>query len=195
MNGALASLLSTLAMSLGNSYVFVSFYKTMILVFGLGLLHSVVFLPVILSFFGPRRTSKPRVFGGNNTNNTSNSGRSHDRPTSVSIGNSIQNAGTTEDQTSNFDKSPQETAVFIPLENLPPSSSSDRHSSVSTTGGDRTRRSSLFAGERDGLSGYEGRPVAIVVDRKRPGYSGMDPESVAANSPDQLRSIRETEAH
>lgn len=68
LNGAASSLLSTLVLALGNSYVFVSFYKTMILVFVLGVLHSIVFLPVMLSFVGPRRTSKPRVFVGQHAN-------------------------------------------------------------------------------------------------------------------------------
>lgn len=62
LNGALASLFCALMVAFGSSFIFISFFKTMILVFFLGLLHSIVFLPVMLSFFGPRRTSKPRVF-------------------------------------------------------------------------------------------------------------------------------------
>src|SRR5436309_157711 len=62
LNGALASLLSIAVLSLGTSFIFVSCFKTLLLVFSLGVLHSIVFLPVMLSFIGPRRTSKPRIF-------------------------------------------------------------------------------------------------------------------------------------
>ena len=62
LNGALSSLLCAIMLSFGTSFIFTSFFKTMILVFVLGVLHSLVFLPVMLSFIGPRRTSRPRVF-------------------------------------------------------------------------------------------------------------------------------------
>jgi len=77
LNGAASSLISTLALALGNSYVFISFYKTMILVFVLGVLHSIVFLPVLLSFVGPRRTSKPRVYVGQHTDTSNNHPNNH----------------------------------------------------------------------------------------------------------------------
>lgn len=49
----------------------------MILVFVLGVLHSIVFLPVLLSFVGPRRTSKPRVYIGQHAQNSNHQVRRH----------------------------------------------------------------------------------------------------------------------
>lgn len=62
LNGAFSSLLCIFILFLGESYVFTAMFKTMMLVAILGVLHALVFLPVFLSFIGPRRTSKPRVF-------------------------------------------------------------------------------------------------------------------------------------
>ena len=62
LNGAISSFIGISMLSLGDSYIFKTFFKTLILVQVLVLFHSVVFLPVMLSFIGPRRTSKPRVF-------------------------------------------------------------------------------------------------------------------------------------
>jgi len=141
LNGAAASLLSTLVMALGNSYVFVSFYKTMILVFVLGVLHSIVFLPVLLSFVGPRRTSRPRTFAP-----------AADVPRRCSV------------------RGANCVAVAPPL--LPPVEEAAGPSvelrtlpgdpAASTAGSEGSQRTSLFAGERDSLSGHEGRPVALV---------------------------------
>ena len=49
-------------LAFASSYTFNSFFKSILLVIVLGLGHSLLLLPVILSFIGPRRTSKPRVF-------------------------------------------------------------------------------------------------------------------------------------
>ncbi|KAK2145475.1 hypothetical protein LSH36_679g01017 [Paralvinella palmiformis] len=62
LNGAFSSIVGVLILAFANSYVFRSFFKTMVLVITLGLGHSLLLLPVMLSFIGPRRTSKPRVF-------------------------------------------------------------------------------------------------------------------------------------
>lgn len=149
INGAAASLLSTLVMALGNSYVFVSFYKTMILVFVLGVLHSIVFLPVLLSFVGPRRTSRPRTTAAAPAPSTNAS-----RRYSVRGANCV--------------------AVVPPPPPLPPVEEAPGPSvelralqgdpAASTAGSEGSHRTSLFAGERDSLSGHEGRPV-VFVDR------------------------------
>ncbi len=62
LNGAFSSILGILMLAFAGSYIFKSFFKTMLLVIMLGLAHSLLVLPVVLSFIGPRRTSKPRVF-------------------------------------------------------------------------------------------------------------------------------------
>lgn len=62
LNGAITSILGILMLGFAKSYVFQSFFKTMLLVMLLGLFHSVMLLPVLLSFVGPSRTSRPRVF-------------------------------------------------------------------------------------------------------------------------------------
>ena len=62
LNGATSSLLCIAILCLGSSYIFNAMFKTLMLVVLLGLVHALVFLPVMLSFIGPRRTSKPRVF-------------------------------------------------------------------------------------------------------------------------------------
>lgn len=62
LNGAISSVLGILMLAFAKSYVFKSFFKTMLLIVLLGLGHALLVLPVILSFLGPRRTGKPRVF-------------------------------------------------------------------------------------------------------------------------------------
>ncbi len=62
LNGAISSILGILMLAFTSSYIFKSFFKTMLLVIVLGLAHALLLLPVLLSFIGPRRTSKPRVF-------------------------------------------------------------------------------------------------------------------------------------
>lgn len=62
MNGAISSVLGILMLAFASSYVFISFFKTMLLVILLGLAHALLFLPVVLSFIGPKRTNKPKVF-------------------------------------------------------------------------------------------------------------------------------------
>ena len=62
LNGAITSILGILMLAFAKSYVFQSFFKTMLLVMVLGLFHSIMLLPVLLSFVGPSRTSRPRVF-------------------------------------------------------------------------------------------------------------------------------------
>lgn len=62
LNGALSTIFCAVMLSFGSSFIFESFFKSLVLVFFLGLSHSLVFLPVLFSLIGPRRTSKPRVF-------------------------------------------------------------------------------------------------------------------------------------
>ena len=146
LNGALGSMLSTLVMALGNSHVFVSFYKTMILVFVLGVLHSIVFLPVLLSFVGPQRTSQPRTFVGGGA------AAALPRRCSVRGANCV----------AVVPPSP------VPTDAGPGPSVELRAATVepaaSTAGSEGSQRTSLFAGERDSLSGHESRPV-VVFDR------------------------------
>ncbi len=53
LNSALSSILGVFVLSLSHSYLFQSFFKTVFLVMVLGLLNSLLFLPVFLSIFGP----------------------------------------------------------------------------------------------------------------------------------------------
>ena len=62
LNGAMSSILGILMLAFANSYIFQSFFKTMFLVMLFGLMHSLLLLPVVFSFIGPRRTNKPRRF-------------------------------------------------------------------------------------------------------------------------------------
>jgi len=146
LNGAAASLLSTLVMALGNSYVFVSFYKTMILVFVLGVLHSIVFLPVLLSFVGPRRTSRPRAPAA-----AASSAHSPGR-CSVRGANCVAVAPPTPAAEAGLpgrEAGPPE----VELQALDPPM-------ASTAGSEASHRTSLFAGERDSLAGHESRVLS-----------------------------------
>lgn len=62
LTGACCSFLSVCSLYFGSSFIFASFFKTTAFALLLGVLHSIVFLPVMLSFVGPRRTGKPRLF-------------------------------------------------------------------------------------------------------------------------------------
>ena len=62
LTGACCSFLSAFSLYYGSSFIFVSFFKTTAFALFLGVLHSIVFLPVMLSFVGPKRTGKPRLF-------------------------------------------------------------------------------------------------------------------------------------
>jgi len=139
LNGAAASLLSTLVMTLGNSYVFVSFYKTMILVFVLGVLHSIVFLPVLLSFVGPRRTSRPRTFSAVVAPSPSPGTCSVRGANCVAVAPS-----------SPVDAGP---GPAVELHTLA------EDTAASTAGSEGSQRTSLFAGDRDSLSGHPVMPV------------------------------------
>ena len=134
-------------MALGNSYVFVSFYKTMILVFVLGVLHSIVFLPVLLSFIGPRRTSRPRT-------HTAAAAPS----TNASLRYSVRGANCVAVVPPPLPPVEEAPGPSVELRTLP------GDPAASTAGSEGSHRTSLFAGERDSLSGHEGRPV-VFVDR------------------------------
>ena len=52
-NAALSSLLSVSMLGFGSSYVMRNMFKSMMLLFSLSFFYGVIFLPIILSFFGP----------------------------------------------------------------------------------------------------------------------------------------------
>ncbi|WAQ97494.1 PTHD3-like protein [Mya arenaria] len=63
-NGAISSLIGIIMLSIAKSYIFQSFFQVMFLVIAFGLFHSVLFLPVILSFIGPNKSkSKTQNIG------------------------------------------------------------------------------------------------------------------------------------
>ena len=62
MNGAMSMFLGISMLAFASSYVFVSFFRCMSIIIIISLLHAMVLLPVFLTFIGPRRTNKPRVF-------------------------------------------------------------------------------------------------------------------------------------
>lgn len=49
-------------LAFGSSYLFTSFFTCLLVVIVVGLIHSLAFLPVLLSFVGPRRTGRPKMF-------------------------------------------------------------------------------------------------------------------------------------
>jgi len=163
LNGAAASLLSTLVMSLGNSYVFVSFYKTMILVFVLGVLHSIVFLPVLLSFVGPRRTSRPRTYAA--VPPPSPPGRCSVRGGANCVAVAAPSSPA----------AAEPGPPTVELHALAAAGAADP-GAASTAGSEASHRTSLFAGERDSLSGHESRPAgspetASIHSQTRPRYA------------------------
>ena len=62
LNMSVTSLLGILMLAFAESYVSQTFFRSLLIVVILGIFHSMLVLPVLLSFFGPRRTSKPRMF-------------------------------------------------------------------------------------------------------------------------------------
>ena len=62
LNSAVCWCVCMLALLSAHSFVLRSFFRPMLLVELLALLHAIVFLPVMLSFVGPRRTSWRRVY-------------------------------------------------------------------------------------------------------------------------------------
>jgi hypothetical protein len=73
-NCAISTLLGILLLLASTSYIFQSFFKVMVLVIGLGLVHAVFFLPAVLSLLGPEikpptntRGKKPRSADGIST--------------------------------------------------------------------------------------------------------------------------------
>lgn len=74
-NGAVSSIIGICMLSTARSYIFKSFFKVMLLVILFGLGHSVLFLPVILSFLGPggnKEKKKTMVKPFNPNSSTSN---------------------------------------------------------------------------------------------------------------------------
>ena len=53
MQGAGSTILGVFGLAFAPSYLFVTFFKMIFLVITLGILHGLVLLPVLLSFFGP----------------------------------------------------------------------------------------------------------------------------------------------
>lgn len=53
IQSALSTMLGLIPLAFANSYVFRTFFKTLFLVIGLGFLHGIVVLPVVLSLIGP----------------------------------------------------------------------------------------------------------------------------------------------
>ena len=64
-NGAVSSVIGILMLSIAKSYIFVSFFKVMLLVILLGVAQALFFLPVLLSVAGPRKG--PNCIQGENT--------------------------------------------------------------------------------------------------------------------------------
>nr|KAG5702436.1 hypothetical protein BaRGS_027523 [Batillaria attramentaria] len=59
LNGAVSTLLGVVLLVFSDSYIFTSFFRIMFLVIVFGMLHAVLFLPVVLSLIGPQQSKKP----------------------------------------------------------------------------------------------------------------------------------------
>jgi predicted RND superfamily exporter protein len=53
LNSALSTIIGVLVLGFSDSYVFLTFFKTLILIMSLGVFTSMLFLPVLLSLIGP----------------------------------------------------------------------------------------------------------------------------------------------
>ena len=51
--GAITTILGVIGLGLAPSYIFITFFKMVLLVIVLGALHGLILLPVLLSFLGP----------------------------------------------------------------------------------------------------------------------------------------------
>nr|KAG5702444.1 hypothetical protein BaRGS_027531 [Batillaria attramentaria] len=59
LNGAVSTLLGVVLLVFSDSYIFTSFFRIMFLVIVFGMLHAVLFLPVVLSLIGPQQSKNP----------------------------------------------------------------------------------------------------------------------------------------
>ena len=94
MQGAGSTILGVLGLFFAPSYLFVTFFKMIFLVISLGIIHGLVLLPVLLSFFGPGSCggSQGKGSGANgSTKSTRSSGLS--TPTTISCHFTQQNGG------------------------------------------------------------------------------------------------------
>ena len=62
VHDAICLILGIILLPFGQSYLFETFFKSMFIAILLGLWHALVLLPTLLSFIGPRRTWKPKVY-------------------------------------------------------------------------------------------------------------------------------------
>ena len=53
LQGAISTILGVIGLALAPSYIFLTFFKMVLLVIVLGALHGLILLPVLLSFLGP----------------------------------------------------------------------------------------------------------------------------------------------
>lgn len=53
VQGAISTILGVIGLALAPSYIFLTFFKMILLVIVLGALHGLILLPVLLSFLGP----------------------------------------------------------------------------------------------------------------------------------------------
>jgi len=58
--GAGSTILGVFGLAFAPSYLFVTFFKMIFLVISLGIIHGIVLLPVLLSFFGPGSCDKAK---------------------------------------------------------------------------------------------------------------------------------------
>ena len=59
LNGGISTFLAFVLLSMSKSIIFLTFFKVFFLVVVFGLFHGLLFLPVVLSLFGPKSMGKP----------------------------------------------------------------------------------------------------------------------------------------
>ncbi|OUC44547.1 patched family protein [Trichinella nativa] len=122
IQGGVSTILGVVVLSNLDSYMVLAFFKTVLLVIMLGMLHAIVFLPVLLSLFVHNRSSVccGRKTNANNNNNNNSASKLSHIPQSVTLNvQPFQQSTMKHHHRQSLAKHRQKTT---PLHHLPPAS-------------------------------------------------------------------------